>query len=328
MLLRCTSCWAALLCLASARAADRPYIAVVEKVAGAVGFYTEAGRELARVKVGNFPHEAVLSRDRRSLYVSDNGVLWMTEDKNGSNIISVVDVRSMTKIKDVDLGKFHRPHGIALLPGTNDLLVTTERPFALLRVDPLAGRVTRVYDVKGESPHMAIPESNGDRVFVSDTDSNSVAAIQLHTGETKLINTGARPQGAALSPDGDHLYVVNTGANQISIIDTATLTVSGSIHTGKGPGRVAVTPDGRTLVYNLEFEPGVGFADVASRKQVAEVPLSGRPLSLTMTRDGKRAFAGIQDQDKVCFLSVSDRKIERILQLPRGSGPDPSIPLY
>jgi hypothetical protein len=80
-------------------------------------------------------------------------------------------------------------------------------------------------------------------------------------------------------------------------------------------------------VYNLQFDPGVGFADVETGKQVAEVPLSGRPLSLTMTRDGKRAFAGIQDQDKVCFISISGRRIERILQLPKGSGPDPSIPL-
>src|SRR5271169_4635468 len=48
---------------ASAFAADRPYLAVIEKIAGAVGFFTEDGRQLAQVKVGNFPHEGVLSRD-------------------------------------------------------------------------------------------------------------------------------------------------------------------------------------------------------------------------------------------------------------------------
>jgi hypothetical protein len=46
-----------------------------------------------------------------------------------------------------------------------------------------------------------------------------------------------------------------------------------------------------------------------------------------MTRDGARVFAGIQDQDKVCFISVKDRKIERVIHLPKGSGPDPAIPL-
>src|SRR5438046_8138299 len=101
------------LCLAAAGAPPQahPYIAVVEKVAGAVGFYDESGGQLGQVKVGSFPHEAVLSRDGRLLYVSDNGVLWMTEDKMGTNTISVVDVRAMKKVDQIDLGRFHRPHG-------------------------------------------------------------------------------------------------------------------------------------------------------------------------------------------------------------------------
>ena len=64
-------------------AADRPYMAIVEKVAGAVGFYSEDGQQLGHVPVGPFPHEAALSPDGRSLYVSVNGVLWMTEDAMG-----------------------------------------------------------------------------------------------------------------------------------------------------------------------------------------------------------------------------------------------------
>jgi YVTN family beta-propeller protein len=302
-----------------------PYLAVIEKVAGAVAFYTEDGARLAEVKVGPFPHEALLSADGNLLYVSDNGVLWMTEDSQGSNAISVVDVRAMKKLYDIDLGRFHRPHGIALAGGR--LLATTERPFGLVMVDPAARKVVRDYDVKGKSPHMVIPMPAGDRVFVSDTDSDSLASIDLKTGEVKTIPCGAHPQGGVLSRDGSLLYLTSTNGNRISIVDTAKLQVTGAIETGKGPARIALTPDGKTLVYNLQYEPGVGFADAASGKQTAMVPLSGRPLSLTMTRDGRRAFAGIQDQDKVVFISVAERKIERVIDLPKGSGPDPAIPL-
>ncbi len=283
------------------------------------------------MKVGSFPHEAVLSRDGRFLYVSVNGVLWMTEDKLGTNTIAVVDVRAMKKAADIDLGRFHRPHGIALVPGSDRLLATTEEPFGLILVDAGARKVVRDYDVKGKSPHMVIPMPAGDWAFVSDTDSDAVAAIQLQTGAVKVIPTGAHPQGAVLSQAAaDRLYVANTDGNQISIIDTAKQQVIGSIRTGKGPARIALTPDGKTLIYNLQFEPGVELRPTsASGKQVAVVPLSGRPLSLTMTHDGRRVFlvAGIQDQDKVVFLSVSDRKIERIIELPKDSGPDPAIPL-
>jgi len=172
-----------------------------------------------------------------------------------------------------------------------------------------------------------IPTPDGEWAYASDTDSDAVAAIRLKTGDVTLIPTGARPQGGVLSPDARHLYIVNTNGNKISIIDTASKKVTGEIPTGKGPGRIAITPDGTTLVYNLQFEPAVGFADIAARKQVAQLPLTGRPLSLTLTRDGRRAFLGIQDQDKVVFVSVPERKIEKTLQLPKDSGPDPAIPL-
>ena len=314
-----------LILCARAAAADAPYIAVVQKVAGAVGFYSEAGASLAQVKVGPFPHEAVVSPDGRYLYVSCNGVLWMTEDTLGNNTIAVVDIRAMKKLHDIDLGKFHRPHGIAFA-GAN-LLATTERPFGVILVDPAARRVVRDYDVKGKSPHMVIPFDGGRRVFASNADSDSLAAIDIGAGAVKVIPTGAHPQGGALSPDGKRLYLTCTNANQIAIVDTAQLKITGTIATGKGPARVAVTPDGRTLVYNLQYEPGVGFADVASGKQTAVVPLSGRPLSLTMTRDGSRAFAGIQDQDKVVYVSVRGRSVERTVNTPKGSGPDPAIPL-
>jgi hypothetical protein len=71
----------------------------------------------------------------------------------------------------------------------------------------------------------------------------------------------------------------------------------------------------------------VGFADIATRKQTGLVRLTGRPLSLTMARNGRRVFTGIQDQDKVVFVSVEKRAIERTIDLPKNSGPDPVIPL-
>ena len=311
----------------TAHAAGSAYLAIVEKAAGYVSFYAEDGRNLGRVKVGSFPHEAVLSKDGRILYVSNNGVLWMTEDAMGTNTISVLDVQDMRKLYDIDLGRFHRPHGIALLPSSTELLATTERPFGLIRVDTVSRKVVRDYDVKGKSPHMVFPAPAGEWAFVSNADSDTVAAIELRTGGVNLIAAGAHPQGGAFSPSADRLYVTATNANQISIIDPKAQKVTGVIPTGKGPARIAVTPDGKTLVYNLQFEPAVGFADVSSGRQIATVALPGRPLSLTMTRDGRRVFAGVQDQDKVFFISVPDRKIERIIELPKGSGPDPAIPL-
>lgn len=305
-------------------AAD-PAFAVIEKVGGRVGFYDANLNRIGEAKVGPFPHEAALSPDGRTLYVSVNGVLWMTEDAMGNNKIAVVDVASMKKTGEIDLGRFHRPHGIVFEPKAQILLATTERPFGLVSVNPKTGEVIRDFDVKGKSPHMVMVSRDGSRAWVSNAYSNSIAAIDLKSGATAVINTGQNPQGGVLDSTGDRLYITNSDSGELAIIDTKASKEIGRIQTGKNPGRIALTPDGKTLVYNLIN--GVGFADVGTRKQTATLDLGGRPLSLNMTRDGRRAFAGVQDQDKVFVIDVSGRKVLRSIDLPKGSGPDPVIPL-
>jgi YVTN family beta-propeller protein len=292
-----------------ARGDERPALAVVEKVAGFVGFYDADGRRVGAVKVGSFPHEAVLSADGRELYVSDNGVLWMTEEGEGGNTISVVDARAMKRVAVIDLGRFRRPHGLALDPRSGRLLVTTERPHGLLMIDAARRELLRDYDVKGKSPHMVTLGPGAEWAFVSNADTNNVAAVHLESGRVKLIPTGGRPQGGVLAPDGTRLYVVNGGGDAVTIIDPRSQEAVGSFPTGKGPGRIAITPEGTTLVYNLQGDLSVGFADVATARQVAVLPLGGRSLSLTMTRDGRRAFAGVQDQDKIFVISVPRREV-------------------
>ena len=49
--------------------AQKPTLAVVEKVAGAVGFYTDDGKRVGGAQVGKHPHEVVVSPDRKQLYV-------------------------------------------------------------------------------------------------------------------------------------------------------------------------------------------------------------------------------------------------------------------
>ncbi|MGO9969021.1 MAG: YncE family protein [Bryobacteraceae bacterium] len=108
--------------------------------------------------MGRYPHEMAFSPDRRLLYVTDNGMLWMTDPGEGGNSISIIDVRSRKKIGVIDLGSFRRPHGIAVLPRSGEIVVTIENPYGLLRVDPVARKVVRKYDVAGaDTPVPRLP---------------------------------------------------------------------------------------------------------------------------------------------------------------------------
>lgn len=306
----------------------QPDVAVVEKIAGKVGFYTSAGARTSDVKVGTYPHEIVRSLDGKSLFVTDNGILWMQYAGKGGNTISVIDVATRAKSAVIDLGEYRRPHGMAVHPVTGQIVVTIENPDGLLLVDPKEKKVVRKFDVQGKSPHMVLFGPGGKRAYVSNTNSGTVASIEIATGTVKLIPTGKYPQGGVLAPDGKTIYLTNAESNKISLINTATDRVTGEIATSVYPNRVTITPDGKTLVYSLgQGGEAVGFADVASRKETGTVGLGGQPLSLTLTKDGKFAFSGVQAAGKIHVIDVAQRKIVRTIVTPKDAGPDPALPL-
>ena len=317
---------AALLAVTALPAQQAAFL-VGEKISNSVGFYDDAGKRIAGVEVGQHPHEIALSPDGRFAYVTDNGILWMTDPGGGGNTISIIDLKEQKKAGVIDLGEYRRPHGIDLDPNSPRMVVTIENPDGLLLIDRDKRTVLRKYDVKGADPHMVLLGPKAEWAYVSNTASATIAAVNLESGEVKLIPTDARPQGAVRSHDGRLMYVTNSDGNSISILDTEKQERIGAIATGEGPGRVTLTPDGATLVYNLGAGHAVAFADVASGKQQAVVPIGGQPLSLTMSRNGKFAYAGIQDQDKVVVVSVADRKVVREFHTPKEAGPDPVLPL-
>jgi len=270
----------------------------------------------------------VYSADKKSIYVSDNGLLWMTDPGGGGNTISIIDAGNLKKAGIVDLGTYHRPHGMAIDSKTGRMIVTIENPDGLLLIDPAAKKVLRKYDVQGKNPHMTLFGPGGKTAYVSNTNSSTVAVIDLESGKVlKLIPADGRPQGGVLTRDGKRIYLTHTDGHKISVIDTATNQVVSTIQTGEGPARIAFTPDEKTLVYNLQTGSAVGFADPATGKQTKVVPLPGNPLSLSLTPDGKTAYLGLQDSDKIAVVSVPERKVLRIIDTPAGQGPDSVLPL-
>lgn len=302
-------------------------LAVVEKIAGRVGFYSAAGKLLRQVPVGQHPHEIIYSPDKRYLYVSNNGILWMHMPGEGGNSITILDAITRQKVGAIDLGSYRRPHGMDIDPRTNRMVSTIENPHGLLLIDLATKKVLRKYDVQGEGPHMVTLDAKGEYAYVSNAATHAIAVVHLESGKVKLLPTDKRPQGSVRSADGKTIYVTNSDGNSISVIDTVKRERTGTLKVGNGPGRVVISADRKQLIYNLQPGQAVGFLDLASGKETAQVKLTGNPLSLTMSKDGKLVYAGVQDQDKVFVVSVAERKIVRVIETPKGSGPDPALPL-
>lgn len=294
---------------------------ILQKAESSMGFYTPAGQHLASVPVGKHPHEFVISIDGRYAYTTDNGSMLLETPGQGGNTISIVDLASRKKAGEISLGEFRRPHGIDLDRKTGRLAISCELPDRLLIVDPASRKVVRDYDTLGKTSHMVTLGPGAEWAFVSNSTTNSIAAIHLQSGQVKLIPTTRRPEGSVLSKDGSTLYVATREG--ICIIDTGKQVEKGRIATGKGPNRIGLTADERYLVYSLIDENKVEIADPKARKVLGQVALPGRPVSLTLTRDSQYAFASAQDDDTVYVVSIADRKLAREIKTRKGSGPDP-----
>ena len=127
-----------------------------------------------------------------------------------------------------------------------------------------------------------------------------------------------RPRGcwlAAAPAAAATLFVTNTKSDSISVIDTTTFEVIGTIPLGRGkPNRVVFHPDGKTawVVYDKSHDLGVVDAD--ARKLVRRVKIGGNPYNLAFTPDGRHLlvldWASDTSSDEVIFYDLRREKID------------------
>ncbi len=299
---------------------------ILHKGASSLGFYTPEGKLETTVPVGEHPHEMVQSPDGRFLYTTDNGTMRIEQAGTGGNTVSIVDLGARTKIGQIALGNFRRPHGIAIDSTGKRLAVSTELPDQLLLIDLDKRSVVRTFDTKGKTSHMVV-FGPGDRwAYVSNSTSNNISAVNLATGEVRLIPCPPRPEGSTLSKDGKLVFVASREGRALTIIDTESQRAIGTIATGNGPVRIDKTPDG-TLVWAAMHDHAVEFASPLTRKVIGKVPVPSKSglVSLHVSTDGKFALTSAEEDDTVYVISIPDRKIVRRIRTAAGTAPDPAM---
>src|SRR6202007_1264327 len=101
------------------------------------------------------------------------------------------------------------------------------------------------------------------------------------------IGVGPYPRGVAVTPDGSKVYVTNLGDNTVSVIDTATNTVTGStIPVGDNAEGVVITPDGSRVYVANSYDDTVSVIDTATNNVIATINVTGGPFGLAVTPDG------------------------------------------
>jgi YVTN family beta-propeller protein len=87
------------------------------------------------------------------------------------------------------------------------------------------------------------------------------------------------------------LFITNTKSNSISVIDTRTLEVTGTIALGQGkPNRIVFHPDGKHAWVVYDKSHDLGIVDAEARKLVKRVKIGGNPYNLNFSPDGRYLY--------------------------------------
>src|SRR5271157_1946700 len=85
-------------------------------------------------------------------------------------------------------------------------------------------------------------------------------------------------------------YITNSGSNNVSVIDTATNTVTATVSVGYNPIGVAVIPDG-TKIYVINYgSNNISIIDIATNNVTATVNVGNDPWGVAVTPDGTKVY--------------------------------------
>src|SRR5262249_12485216 len=85
-------------------------------------------------------------------------------------------------------------------------------------------------------------------------------------------------------------YVANENSTTVSVIDTASNTITATIPVGRNPASVALTPNSAFLYVANASSNTVSVVDTATNTVIATVPVGSLPISVAVTPDGASVY--------------------------------------
>jgi YVTN family beta-propeller protein len=203
------------------------------------------------------------------LAVSEDGDTLFVANNLGDSLGIIHDLHGAKRLERIDLAGQQRKSqargGARDLNGASAVAVNNEGasdasgrddehfvyPYAVvaLRISPAHGG--------GRDPYAGLPSGAASKVYVSCWNDASVAVIDFAGGGRRVsyVPVGRHPTAMLSDDNASRLYVVNSNADSVSVINTAidreveriNLRLSESLPIGSSPEGLALGGDGRTL---------------------------------------------------------------------------------
>jgi len=183
-----------------------------------------------------------------------------------------------------------------------------------------------------------IPVSTHDRVYAADQTSNTVSVIDPSSNKLlEVIRLGNPVPGAlsplykgqllvhglGYSPDSRTLAVVSIASNAVTLIDTATNKVKGTVYVGRSPHEAFFTADGQELWVTVRGEDYISVIDPNQMKEIRRIELANGPGMTMFGTDGKYAFVCSSLTPELTVVETASHQI--VKRIPQASPFCPNI---
>ncbi|HTM37262.1 MAG TPA: beta-propeller fold lactonase family protein [Terriglobales bacterium] len=180
--------------------------------------------------------------------------------------------------------------------------------------------------------------SSGDRVYTADQTSNTVSVIDPSSNRLLgVIKLGDPVPGAlsplyrgqllvhglGYSPDSKTLAVVSVASNSVTLIETATNKVKGTIYVGRSPHEAFFTKDGAELWVTVRGENYVSVIDPIQMKETRRIAMANGPGMTMFSPDGRYAFVCSSFTPELTVVETASHEI--LKQVPQASPFCPDI---
>ena len=279
---------------------------------------------IARVPVGNDPHEVIASSDGKFAYVSNYG-------GGAYNTLAVVDLVAQKALPSVDLGALRGPHGLTFSGGK--VWFTAEAAKAIGSYDPATMSVDWIFGTGQNRTHMIYVWPDLKRIVTTNVSSASVSIIEKVAGggpgrggpppDTQASperetpdrargGTGAPPNppppGRGIGSGGQN----GRGGPQGAPGGDWNQTV---IPVGSGAEGFDVSPDGKEIWVANAGDGSVSIINVATKSVTQTLAADARGANrLKFTPDGKRVFVAGQSGANGAALTVIDAATRTIIK--------------
>jgi len=309
---------AAMMGIAAAAETPSPALLVLNKADQALAIVDPAsGKIVARVSVGEGPHEVTVSADGRFAYVGNYG------QQTPGNTISVIDLPAQAELQRVQLGPLQRPHGMLFAAGK--VYFTAELSRLVARFDPVTNKVDWLFGTGQATTHMVIANADASLIFTANIGSNTVSAIERVSGAAgwneTVIAVGQEPEGIDWSPDGKEVWTATGGDGGVSIINVASKTVTETLHVGtKRTNRLKFTPDAKLVLLSDRDGGELVVLDRATRRERSRLKMGLYPEGIQITPDSSRAYVAQEGANDIAIVDLKTLTVSG--HISPGNGPD------